>query len=182
MVPVEPHALIRVLNFPPAARLRAGRRTVRVGFVYVMEAAGLYKVGFSAAPRRRLPAVQVGCPVPITLIGTVEGTALHERAWHMAFAGRRSCGEWFKLATHEVQRILLWGSPDPFLWWPTRDVHIPCSAAERAIFHVRHDSTEDHMTAAWWLRNEWVISPRFDPDLHDDGAWPGEWRPVASTT
>lgn len=77
------------------------------GFIYVMECAGYYKVGWTAtSPRRRLLGVQVGSPLPVTLVGVIEGSQTMEAEWHQAFRDKRVRGEWFALDENDVAHIL----------------------------------------------------------------------------
>jgi hypothetical protein len=77
-----------------------------LGFVYVMECAGFYKIGWSKQPGGRHSSIQVGNPLPVTLIGVVEGTPADEDTWHEVFKGKRARGEWFSLTDEDVNRIL----------------------------------------------------------------------------
>lgn len=77
------------------------------GFVYVMECAGYYKIGWSASsPRKRLLGVQVGSPLPVSLVGVTEGTQITEAHWHEVFEAKRVRGEWFELAAGDIATIL----------------------------------------------------------------------------
>lgn len=77
------------------------------GYIYVMECAGFYKIGWTtSSPRKRLLAVQVGSPLPVTLVGAIEGSQMVEAEWHEAFRGKRVRGEWFDLTAADIARIL----------------------------------------------------------------------------
>lgn len=76
------------------------------GFVYVMECAGFYKIGWTMSPRIRLSAIQVGSPLPVTLVGVIEGSIMNEAEWHEAFSDKRVRGEWFALTDEDVSRVL----------------------------------------------------------------------------
>jgi hypothetical protein len=77
------------------------------GFIYVMECAGFYKIGWTAAsPRKRRIAVQVSSPLPVTLVGAVEGSQMMEAEWHEAFRSKRVSGEWFALTEADIAAIL----------------------------------------------------------------------------
>ena len=77
------------------------------GFVYVMECAGFYKIGWTGASSRiRRMCLQVGNPLPVTLVGVIEGSQLVESDWHDAFRDKQVRGEWFALTAEDVARIL----------------------------------------------------------------------------
>jgi hypothetical protein len=65
------------------------------GFVYFVEAAGRIKIGYACDPNKRLDELRCGCPVEMTLLGTLRGTSKDEADWHRRFAARRLHGEWF---------------------------------------------------------------------------------------
>jgi hypothetical protein len=69
----------------------------RPGVIYFMGAGDLVKIGFTTDLKRRLTMVQVGCPTPITLIGTIPGTPVVEKNLHRLFYKHRHHGEWFRL-------------------------------------------------------------------------------------
>ncbi len=67
------------------------------GFVYLIRSdAGLYKVGYSASPVRRLALLQTASPYPLTLIGFVAGTREDESALHVLLRPWHQSGEWFR--------------------------------------------------------------------------------------
>jgi hypothetical protein len=77
------------------------------GFIYVMECAGYYKIGWTAAsPRQRMVGIQVGNPLPVTLVGVIEGSQAAEAEWHAAFKDKWVRGEWFALTDTDVAHIL----------------------------------------------------------------------------
>lgn len=76
------------------------------GWVYVMECAGYYKIGWSRSPNQRLAGVQTSCPLPVTLVGVFEGSMATEAEWHLAFRDKRVNGEWFALTDEDVSRVL----------------------------------------------------------------------------
>jgi hypothetical protein len=85
------------------------RETVQ-GFVYLLKADGLtgvYKVGYSTDPVRRLETIQTSCPVPLILEWVIptlgnDGTELRI---HRKFSEQRIHGEWFRLSKLDVQWI-----------------------------------------------------------------------------
>jgi hypothetical protein len=58
-----------------------------------------YKIGISGDFDARLPAIQTGCPLPISvlLVGEVTGARHIEKSLHTRFAEFRVSGEWFSL-------------------------------------------------------------------------------------
>lgn len=76
------------------------------GFVYVMECGGLYKIGWSVNPRKRVLTLQIGSPLPIKLVGVIEGSLTNEAEWHHAYRDKRVHGEWFALTEEDVSHIL----------------------------------------------------------------------------
>jgi hypothetical protein len=77
------------------------------GFIYVMECAGYYKIGWSAnSPHRRQRSLQIGNPLPVTLVGAIEGSQMNEADWHEAFRDKRVRGEWFALTEEDVAHVL----------------------------------------------------------------------------
>lgn len=54
------------------------------------------KIGYTKGhPRQRLNALQTGSPAPLVLWAFTPGPEALEKAFHEAFAGLRSHGEWF---------------------------------------------------------------------------------------
>jgi hypothetical protein len=67
-----------------------------VYFVTCREANAV-KIGFSVEPRARLPEIQWGCPLALTLEAIMPGDQSEERRLHRWFADDRITGEWFRL-------------------------------------------------------------------------------------
>lgn len=76
------------------------------GFIYVMECAGFYKIGWSKVPRIRRSHLQTANPLPVTLVGVVEGSMENEAEWHEFFTDKRVQGEWFALTQEDVSHVL----------------------------------------------------------------------------
>lgn len=87
-------------------KIRPGQPFAGLGFVYVIEGGGLFKIGYSAQPRQRLQSLQCSSPVPLTLLGVVEGTREDEAQWHHRFRNQRSHGEWFELGSGDIDLVL----------------------------------------------------------------------------
>lgn len=67
----------------------------RVYFFSCAEAKAI-KIGHSDDPEARLRACQTGCPLPLTLLGSIPGGVRKERELHGLFSGLRIHGEWFR--------------------------------------------------------------------------------------
>lgn len=78
------------------------------GFVYVIRqtGGGLSKIGWSTTPKARLAALRIGSPVPLELVGVIEGTQSDEAQWHATFREKRSHGEWFALTDQDIEYVL----------------------------------------------------------------------------
>jgi hypothetical protein len=67
-----------------------------VYFVTCREANAV-KIGFSVEPKARLPEIQWGCPLALTLEAVMPGDHQEEARLHRWFADERITGEWFHL-------------------------------------------------------------------------------------
>lgn len=76
------------------------------GFIYIMESGGFHKIGWSQRPPTRLKHIQSANPVPVTLVGVIEGSLVNEGEWHQAFAHKRVRGEWFSLTEEDISHVL----------------------------------------------------------------------------
>jgi Meiotically up-regulated gene 113 len=66
--------------------------------VYFLRAGELVKIGFSSSMRgvrQRHSTILTSSPLPVELLGAVEGTEADEKRWHQRFAAQRAKGEWF---------------------------------------------------------------------------------------
>jgi hypothetical protein len=77
---------------------------VSVYFVTCREANAV-KIGFSVEPRARLPEIQWGCPLPLTLEAVMPGDHQEEARLHRWFDDERITGEWFRL-TDMIELII----------------------------------------------------------------------------
>lgn len=66
--------------------------------IYFIEAVGLdaVKIGYATHLESRLMDIQVSCPVPVRLLGTLPGGRGLEQAPHAQLAESRIRGEWFR--------------------------------------------------------------------------------------
>jgi len=66
--------------------------------VYFIQAGidGPIKVGVASDVAARVASLQVGCPFPLALLGTVPGGFSAERRLHSMFSEFRMQGEWFE--------------------------------------------------------------------------------------
>jgi len=78
----------------------ANKRTEGPTCVYVIEGGGHCKIGLAMDVSRRIAALQLACPMPLTIKGALMLSGFHEareieRGLHEAFAYCRVHGEWF---------------------------------------------------------------------------------------
>lgn len=73
--------------------------------IYFIEAvgSGRVKVGYAVNSKRRLGEHQISCPLPLRLIGEIDGSPSDERLAHRAL-GKDGRGEWFDKA--EAMKLL----------------------------------------------------------------------------
>ena len=81
----------------------------RPGYTYIVESAGLAKIGCTEHPRERGMELQVGAPVPLKLVALFRGLDF-EGQLHEHFAAVRAHGEWFE-ATPVLAFVEQLGSP-----------------------------------------------------------------------
>lgn len=75
--------------------------------IYLLEGAGLHKIGSSHEPARRLATLQTGSPVVLELVAAWPGDDRGERALHALFSDRRAHGEWFRFHVDEDPVLLI---------------------------------------------------------------------------
>ena len=77
------------------------------GFIYVLRCRGFYKIGWTEGnPADRVRQLQTGCPFPLEMVGTVPATSADDWRWQKLYVDRRVRGEWFKLTSEDVRRVL----------------------------------------------------------------------------
>lgn len=77
------------------------------GYVYLLESGGLYKVGRSTRPDKRIAQISPVMPHPVNVICTVysEEHEVLEAELHERFRDVRLNGEWFNLSSENVDYI-----------------------------------------------------------------------------
>ena len=78
------------------------------GFVYLLRADnGLYKIGVSIDPSKRLKGLRTGSPDKLVLIHTIKTDSAYgaERAFHKRYEHKRVRAEWFALDEKDVTFI-----------------------------------------------------------------------------
>lgn len=88
-----------------------------VYFVTCREANAV-KIGFSIEPAARLPEIQWGCPLTLTLEAVMPGDHQDEVRLHRWFADDRITGEWFRLS--EMLELIIKNNAVPHLTRLTR--------------------------------------------------------------
>jgi hypothetical protein len=101
---------------------------VSVYFVTCRDA-GAVKIGFSVEPRARLPEIQWGCPLPLTLEAVFPGDIQEEKRFHRWFADDRIIGEWFRLT--EMIELIIKNNAVPHLTGLKRKRTIPSPRPKR---------------------------------------------------
>ncbi len=92
---------------PPPSKRKTPVGKGDVYFVYASEIDRV-KIGFcgGGSIKKRMGDLQVGCPIPLTLIGLVpDGGWWLERNLHEKFKADRVCGEWFTLS-HSIKEYI----------------------------------------------------------------------------
>jgi hypothetical protein len=96
------------VELPPRTELEAmdGVSSRTVYFVMCCE---FLKIGVATDVGDRISALQVGCPFPLTLLGTIRGGVRAETALHAALRAYHARGEWFSsppLVRKAIRRLL----------------------------------------------------------------------------
>lgn len=76
------------------------------GFIYIIENNGVYKVGYSKNPQRRLKTLQTGCSNKLKLVYQLEietaKTYIIEKIIHKSLSRYKVLGEWYKTDLDEI--------------------------------------------------------------------------------
>lgn len=77
------------------------------GFIYVVKAGELYKIGFSKTPRKRFRTFRTGSPIPLEIVLTMRTPhyKIVEQMLHDHFAAKRVHGEWFALTESDIEYV-----------------------------------------------------------------------------
>lgn len=67
-------------------------------YFFNCQGANAIKIGRSDDPEARMRACQTGCPLQLTLLGSIPGDLATERTLHSRFESLRIQGEWFRSA------------------------------------------------------------------------------------
>jgi hypothetical protein len=73
-------------------------------FVYIIEANGLFKIGYSNNPIGRVATARIFSPL-CELLAVYNGTVKDERALHAMFSRCHKSGEWFRLTESDLSLI-----------------------------------------------------------------------------
>lgn len=76
------------------------------GSVYLVEGAGLHKIGKATNVKSRLSSMAGGSPMPLTLIAVADGGCRLEARLHLLFSHVHSHGEWFRLTEDQVKTCI----------------------------------------------------------------------------
>ena len=77
------------------------------GIVYLVEAYGLFKIGYTTNFKKRIQSLstQMPCPLKVIFYLTVNQAKKMESTLHLAFKDKRKHGEWFQLSPQEIRII-----------------------------------------------------------------------------
>ena len=74
--------------------------------VYILECAGVHKIGMSCDVAGRVRGIQGMCPRPLTLVFSAKGGRRKEMKLHRLFHHKNTHGEWFDLDADEVKAVI----------------------------------------------------------------------------
>lgn len=77
------------------------------GYIYIVKAGELFKIGFSKTPRKRFRSFRTGSPVPLEIVFTMKTPyyKMVEKVLHDHFALKRVHGEWFALTDRDIAYV-----------------------------------------------------------------------------
>lgn len=115
------------------------------GQVYFLHAptVGLVKIGRSIDMERRLQEIRLLSPVPLELLGVVNGGARRESAYHRKWSRLRQHGEWFT-ATEEL-RFQLWSDSISDAWNAA-----PAGGRREFLEHIGRDVDHVERLIGYW--------------------------------
>lgn len=84
------------------------------GWVYLVEGAGLYKIGVTVDLENRMNGLQAQSPVRLRLIHSIKSRRYREveKYFHRVFENTRKHYEWFALFDSDVRQIMAYGDYD----------------------------------------------------------------------
>ena len=85
---------------------RGSEVSKRPSYVYLIEGAGLIKIGTAYNPERRMAEMQTGSPVPLTLLAKTSGNYQTEDRLHKRFSQWCTAGEWFDLEPDVLAQLI----------------------------------------------------------------------------
>jgi hypothetical protein len=77
---------------------------------------GLIKIGYASDVPARVAQLQIGCPLSLEVLATIEGTTEDEKLFHEMFESSRERDEWFRPTSKVlamVDQIMVWDESDP---------------------------------------------------------------------
>ena len=87
---------------------KVDQRAQRRGVIYILKADnGLYKIGKTSNPDKRLPRLAIQLPYQITVVRTIWTDDIDglESGLHHRFADKRAHGEWFRLIQADIDEL-----------------------------------------------------------------------------
>lgn len=124
--------------------------------VYLIKAAGLYKIGYSSNLPQRLKALQSATADKLEIVASWPGSLITEHRAHQKFASKRVHGEWFELNDQDLEALNLFlqprevkpkrrGRPSPNYWprpchWCARMPHMNSEGEVYCVCGWRYDS------------------------------------------
>lgn len=86
---------------------KRARREQSPKLIYFLHApsVGLVKIGYSSNAATRIASLHLSSPVPLTLLGTVDGDRAREAQYHSQWAHLRRHGEWFDATAELLAQI-----------------------------------------------------------------------------
>lgn len=73
--------------------------------VYAIECAGFVKIGWTSNLALRVKHLTTANPLPLRVLGAIDGTRGTEQEFHRMFAKKQENGEWFKLSQDDLETI-----------------------------------------------------------------------------
>lgn len=107
----EPQRVYVVKRNPQHQLPYQSRPQSQFGYVYIVGSSeeGLYKIGKTTSPEKRLRSLQTACPYELDYTRWIKTDRMDEleRRLHNQFSDKRTRGEWFKLAEEDLKLMEL---------------------------------------------------------------------------